>query len=263
MGQKPWSQNTDWRILSPAMTQLQIEIHPDRQALVHRALALVKERIQAAIAARGTCAIALAGGSTPKPLYEALAEADLPWAQLQVFWGDERYVPVSDPSSNAGMAKTAWLDRVAIPTEQIHIMPTHFEQVADAAETYDQTVQRALNSTHPAFDIVLLGMGDDGHTASLFPHTAALQVSDRLITVGEKSGEPRLTFTAPLINRSRCVVFMVSGRNKQTALTEVFAPEADDNTFPARKIRPEGELWWLLDADAGEPIKTLPGVQAG
>ena len=181
------------------MTHLQIEIYPDRKALVNRSLDLVKERIQAAIAARGTCAIALAGGSTPKPLYEALAEADLPWAQLQIFWGDERYVPVSDPSSNAGMAKTAWLAQVAIPTEQLHIMPTHYEQVADAAENYDQIVQQALNSDQPAFDIVLLGMGDDGHTASLFPHTAALQVTDRLITVGEKSGEPRLTFTAPLI----------------------------------------------------------------
>ncbi|MBE7385266.1 MAG: 6-phosphogluconolactonase [Leptolyngbya sp. SIO1E4] len=243
------------------MTTLQVEIHPDRAALVARSLTLVTERIRTAITERGTCALALAGGSTPKPLYEALAQEDLPWAQLHIFWGDERYVPVEHPDSNAGMAKAAWLDQVPIPAQQVHITPTHFAQPAEAAAQYEQTLRQAMGADWPSFDIVLLGIGDDAHTASLFPHTAALKVSDRLVTVGEKSGAPRITFTAPLINQSRCVIFLVSGHNKQTALTQIFAPEASEDTFPARKIRPQGELWWLLDSDAGEAVSSLAGVK--
>lgn len=244
------------------MTTLQVEIYPDRPALVARSQALVLERIRTAITQRGSCSLALAGGSTPKPLYEALAKETLPWSKLYVFWGDERYVPIDHPDSNAGMAKAAWLDKVPIPTEQIYSVPTNLEKPSDAALQYEQTLRQVLGSDEwPQFDLILLGMGDDGHTASLFPHTSALAVSDRLVTVGEKSGEPRITFTAPLINQSRCVMFLVSGSNKQAALTQVFAAEGDDNAFPSRKIRPQGELLWLLDADAGEPIKTFPDVK--
>ena len=103
----------------------------------------------------------------------------------------------------------------------------------------------------PVFDIVLLGMGDDGHTASLFPHTAALSVADRLVTAGEKDGQPRLTFTFPLLNRSRSTIFLVAGASKQTALAEIFAPQGDIAAYPARGIQPQGELLWLLDAAAG------------
>lgn len=242
------------------MTTVQIEIHPDRAALVARSQALVKEHIQTAIAERGRCAIVLAGGSTPKPLYEALAQENLPWSKLDIFWGDERYVPVEHPDSNAGMTRKAWLDQVPIPAEQIHVVPTHYEQPTAAAAAYEKTIRQALGSPQPEFDIVLLGMGDDGHTASLFPYTEALQVNDRLVTVGEKAGEPRITLTAPLINHSRCVIFLVSGSNKQMALTQVFAENADDNAYPSRKIHPQGELWWLLDAEAGEPVRSLPNV---
>ncbi|MEM9116357.1 MAG: 6-phosphogluconolactonase [Cyanobacteria bacterium P01_F01_bin.56] len=241
------------------MTTVQIEIHADRTALVARALELVQVRIQSAVAERGQCAIALAGGSTPKPLYEALAKLALPWSNLHIYWGDERYVPIDHPDSNAGMAKAAWLDQVPIPTTQIHIMPTHFADPAAAADAYEALLKDSLGA-QPTFDIVLLGMGDDGHTLSLFPHTTAVNVSDRLVTVGTKGSDPRITLTAPLVNQSRCVMFLVSGSNKQTALTEVFAPESDDRAFPSRKIRPQGELWWLLDAAAGEAIKSLPGV---
>lgn len=242
------------------MTTVQIEIYPDRTALVARSLELVQARIKTAVAEHGRCAIALAGGSTPKPLYEALAQSDLPWSDLHIFWGDERYVPVDHPDSNAGMAKAAWLDQVPIPQTQIHIMPTHLAQPAEAADVYEKLLQDILGY-QPTFDIVLLGMGDDGHTLSLFPHTEAVNVSDRLVTVGEKGGEPRITLTAPLVNQSRCVMFLVSGSNKQPALKAVFSPDADDLAFPSRKIRPEGELWWLLDAAAGAAIQTLPNAQ--
>lgn len=239
------------------MPPVQIEIYPDRPALVARSLELVQQRIRTAVEVRGTCAIALAGGSTPKPLYEALAQLDLPWPNLHIFWGDERYVPIDHPDSNAAMAKAALLDQVPIPATQVHIIPTHFEQPADAAAAYEKLIKDVLGY-QPTFDIVLLGMGDDGHTLSLFPHTAAVNVSDRLVTVGDKGGDPRITLTAPLVNQSRCVLFLVSGSNKQAALKEVFSPTASDLAFPARKIQPQGELWWLLDAAAGEAIQALP-----
>ncbi len=242
------------------MTTVQIEIHADRPALVARSLELVQARIRTAVAEHGRCTIALAGGSTPKPLYEGLAQLNLPWSNIHIFWGDERYVPIDHPDSNAGMAKAAWLDQVPIPTTQIHIMPTHLADPAEAANAYEALLQDLLGY-QPTFDIVLLGMGDDGHTLSLFPHTAAVNVSDRLVTVGNKDGAPRITLTAPVVNQSRCVLFLVSGSNKQAALREVFAPEADDLAFPSRKIHPQGELWWLLDAAAGEAIKSLPDVQ--
>jgi 6-phosphogluconolactonase len=104
-------------------------------------------------------------------------------------------------------------------------------------------------------------MGDDGHTASLFPHTAALSVSDRAVIVGNKGGEPRITFTAELINQSRCVIFLVAGESKQHALSQVFASNAVAMDFPSRLIQPQGELWWLLDAYAGKPLQNHPATQ--
>lgn len=234
-----------------------IEVLPDRAALVQRGLDLVLERLQAAIANRGLFTLALAGGSTPKPLYEAIAAQALPWDKIHVFWGDERYVSADHPDSNEGMARQAWLNQVPMPAENIHAMPTEADDPAIAARQYEQHLQtffRTQPGDFPALDMVLLGMGDDGHTASLFPHTEALQVGDRLITVGNKDGQPRITFTAPLINQARCVIFLVSGESKRPALSQVFAPEADSHEYPSRLIQPQGELWWLLDAAAGKGL---------
>lgn len=227
-----------------------VETLPDLPALVDRSLQLVLEKLQTAIAQRNRATIALAGGSTPKPLYEKLAQQDLPWDKLHVFWGDERYVPADHPDSNQRMARLAWLDKVPIPAENIHPMQTDESDPAIAAQKHDSELQSFFNSKpgeFPAFDVILLGIGDDAHTASLFPHTEALQVCDRLITVGNKDGNPRITFTVPLINSARTVIFMVSGANKHHALTQIFADEADTETYPARLIHPQGELWWLLD----------------
>ncbi|WP_040696327.1 6-phosphogluconolactonase [Nodosilinea nodulosa] len=234
-----------------------IEIVPDKPALVQRALTLVVEAIRSAVADHDYCALALAGGSTPKPLYSGLAEQDLPWEKLYIFWGDERYVPIDHPDSNAGMAKAAWLDRVPIPPDHILVPPTLEGDPAASANQYNAMVRAVFGGLQgistaevPQFDLILLGMGDDGHTASLFPHTAALTVTDRLITVGNRGRDPRITFTAPLINRSRQVLFLVAGADKQTALGHVFAPEGDDHAYPSRLIRPQGELRWLIDRQA-------------
>ncbi len=234
-----------------------IEVVGDKTALIERGLALVKEKIELSIQERGLCTIALAGGSTPKPLYERLANQSLTWDKIQVFWGDERYVPPTHPDSNQKMARLAWLDSVNIPPSNIHPMPTNAGNPIIDAQTYDNEIRSffAVNEPEiPIFDIILLGMGDDGHTASLFPHTEALQVKDSLITVGKKDGQPRLTFTVPLINQARCVIFLVAGSNKQAALDQIFAPIADANNYPSRLIQPQGELWWLLDNTAGAKV---------
>lgn len=241
--------------------QRNVEVLADKGAIVQRSLGLILDRLQQAIAQRGTFMIALAGGSTPKPLYGAIAQQDLPWDQIQVFWGDERYVPPSHPDSNEGMAREAWLNQVPIPAANIHPMPTDADDPAIAAEQYDAEIRRAFQvdaGEIPTFDVILLGMGDDAHTASLFPQTDALQVCDRLITVGNKSGQPRLTFTIPLINQARCVMFLVAGASKQAALRQVFAPEADPIQYPSRFIQPQGELWWLLDEAAAQGVIPHP-----
>lgn len=236
-----------------------LEVLPDQTALIKRALELVLSKIQTAIAERGLCSIALAGGNTPKPLYEAIASQDLPWDKIHVFWGDERYVPPDHPDSNEGMARHAWLDRVNIPSANIHPMPTSASDPNTDAQKYEEQLQqffKIASGDFPALDVILLGMGDDGHTASLFPHTNVLQVRDRLIAVGNKDGQPRLTFTAPLINQARCVIFIVAGANKRPALAQVFASQGDELNYPSRLIKPEGELWWLLDEAAGAEIKS-------
>jgi 6-phosphogluconolactonase len=236
-----------------------VEVLPDQSALVARALELILSKIDTAIQQRGQFTIALSGGSTPKPLYEAIAKENLPWDKIHVFWGDERYVPPDHPDSNELMARRAWLDRVNIPATNIHAIPTLEADPALAAAKYERHLQQFFHSASgelPSLDVVLLGMGDDAHTASLFPHTAALKVRDRLITVGNKDSSIRITFTYPFINAARSVIFAVAGANKRPALAQVFAPVADDFTYPSRLIQPQGELWWLLDATASLELQT-------
>jgi 6-phosphogluconolactonase len=234
-----------------------VEVLPDRSAIVRRSLELVLASLKNALVERGQFTIALAGGSTPKPLYEAIASQDLPWDKIHVFWGDERYVPADHPDSNEGMARLAWLDQVAIPPANVHPIPTDEADPAIAAQKHERQIQEFFqlgSGEFPTLDVVLLGIGDDGHTASLFPHTEALTVRDRLITVGNKDGQPRITFTSPLINQARTVIFLVTGANKHNALTHILAATGDEATYPARLIQPQGQLWWLLDQAAGENL---------
>lgn len=235
-----------------------LEILADKSLLIARALELVTNKIEAKLNQQDKCRIALAGGNTPKPLYEAIAQTSLPWSKIQVFWGDERYVSPDDPQSNQKMAREVWLNKVDFPESNIYPMPTEAGNPSLDAQKYETTLLEVFGlqpGEIPVFDIILLGMGDDAHTASLFPKTAALTVSDRLITVGDKDGQPRLTFTVPLINAADCVIFLVTGANKQPALSQVFAPAADELLYPARLIQPQGELWWLLDEEAGANLK--------
>lgn len=240
------------------MMTAKVEILADKATLVDRAKELVIQRLQQAITERGQASLALSGGSTPKPLYAALAQISFPWHQLQIFFGDERYVPPDHPDSNQRMARQAWLDQVDIPAHQIHAMPTQANDPRGDAQAYENELARLFQLTageFPHLDVVLLGLGDDGHTASLFPHTAALQVCDRLVTVGHHGDQPRLTLTIPLLNQARCVLFLVAGASKQTALSHIFDADSEPQAYPARFIQPQGELIWLLDAAAGTNLK--------
>jgi 6-phosphogluconolactonase len=234
-----------------------LEILVNREALLERSLAIITSKIDEAIAARGKATLALAGGNTPKPIYEALSQCSLAWEQIDIFWGDERYVPANHLDSNQNMARLAWLDRVPFPAANIHGMPTGANDPQIDAQHYETEIKQFFqleSGQFPNFDLILLGMGDDGHTASLFPHTEALQERDRIVTVGNKDGQPRLTLTIPAINAAKCVLFVVTGANKQPALEQVFAPDGDNLQYPSRSIEPAGELWWLLDREAGEKI---------
>ena len=234
-----------------------VEVLADKLSLIERSQVLVVDKIQSAIASRGRCSIALAGGSTPKPLYEALAQENLPWDKIHIFWGDERYVAPNHPDSNQLMARQAWLDKIEIAETNIHPIPTEANNPEIDAQSYEaqiRTVFAASPGEFPTFDIILLGMGDDGHTASLFPHTPVLNEMTKAIAVGNKDGQPRITFTVPLLNQARCVLFLVAGANKQAALEQVFAAQGDAMTYPSRLINPQGELWWLLDRNAGAKI---------
>ncbi len=227
----------------------QVKLLPNKEKLLEQALDICLSKIQAAIAERGQCTIALAGGNTPRPLYESIATQNLPWDKIHVFWGDERYVAPDHPDSNQRMAREAWLDRVPIPPTNIHPMETGAGDPEADASSHDAHLREFFQvpiGEFPSFDLILLGMGGDGHTASLFPYTDALKVSDRLITVGNKDGQPRLTFTVPLINQARGVIFLVAGADKQEALDQVFAEKADNMNYPSRLIQPQGELQWLM-----------------
>lgn len=241
----------------PSLTDTIVEVLPNKAALIDRAYQVAVAAIEEAIAQRDRATLALSGGSTPRPLYEALAKADLPWGKIYVFWGDERYVPQDDPKSNARMTKEAWLNQVPIPAENIFPVPTGANDPAADAAQYEETLKKFFQSQpgeFPALDFVLQGMGDDGHTASLFPHTEALDVRDRLVTVGNHAGEPRITFTVPLINQGRKVVFLAAGENKQDAIAHVFSSEADGHDYPSKLIEPANGEHWLLDGDAGQGL---------
>ncbi|MCL2933261.1 MAG: 6-phosphogluconolactonase [Trichodesmium sp. MAG_R03] len=227
----------------------QIKLLEDKEQLIKQALDICLGKIQKGITERSQFTIALAGGNTPRPLYESIATQNLAWDKIHVFWGDERYVAPDHPDSNQRMARQAWLDRVPIPPTNIHPMETGAGDPEADALSHDAHLREFFQVSigeFPSFDLILLGMGGDGHTASLFPHTNALKVSDRLITVGNKDGQPRLTFTVPLINQARCVIFLAAGADKQAALDQVFAKKGDEMNYPSRLIQPQGELQWLL-----------------
>jgi 6-phosphogluconolactonase len=200
--------------------------------------------------------VSLTRGSTPRALYELLASDEFrgrfPWKQVSWYWGDERFVPHDHPESNYRMVREAMLDKAPVPPQNIHPIPTDGTP-EEAARTYEHSLQRAygaptLDPSRRLFDIMLLGLGADGHTASLLPGDPALDERERWVApVSHGRPEVRITLTLPVIDSSRHVAFLVAGRSKAAALAAV---RAGDTRLPAARVRPVGELIWFVDQGA-------------
>jgi 6-phosphogluconolactonase len=233
------------------------------QDLFHAAAEDVIQAATAAVAKRGRFTIALSGGSTPRSLFTLIAanaSASLPWEQVFFFWGDERHVPPTDPESNYRMAQETLLSKIPVPTANIFRIPAEKPDASAAAEAYEQTLRGFFDPApgeFPRFDLILLGMGPDGHTASLFPETAALQERSRLVVANwvEKLNASRFTLTLPVLNAARRVFFLVSGTDKAPALREVLEGKAAGERFPAKLVQPgDGQLVWFVDRAAASQL---------
>ncbi|HTU41167.1 MAG TPA: 6-phosphogluconolactonase [Candidatus Aquilonibacter sp.] len=207
--------------------------------------------------------IALSGGSTPKNLYNLIAanaSSTLPWDRMFFFFGDERHVPPDNAESNFRMANESLLSKVPIPPGNIFRVPSENPDASAAAEAYEKSLRSffAVQADEfPHFDLILLGMGPDGHTASLFPETAALQEKSRLVVANwvEKLKTHRITFTLPVINAARRVLFLVSGTDKAAALHEVLEGKQPAEKYPSKLVRPtNGKLIWLVDRAAASEL---------
>jgi 6-phosphogluconolactonase len=227
----------------------------DAAALAARMAGWIADCIQEK---QGRFRIALSGGETPKTLYKTLASntfrTRIDWQRLDVFWGDERFVPYSDPRSNFAMARDALLCHVPIPPSHIHPMPVDGTP-EDAAARYEMLLKElygsaTLDSAQPLFDLVLLGLGSDGHTASLLPGQPVLDEKEKWVAAVEAGREePRLTLTYPVLENNARIAFLVTGKDKADAVKHA---RASDITLPAGRLRPSGAVLWFLDGDAAD-----------
>jgi 6-phosphogluconolactonase len=233
-----------------------VRISADAHELAERAAATVAAVVDEAVRRRGRCALVLSGGHTPRGVYEQLASTHrtgLPWSHLHVFWGDERYVAPGAPASNFRMAREALLDHVPIPPGHVHPMPTQASSPEAAAREYEELIRAEARDRHTAFDLVLLGLGEDGHTASLFPHSKALQETARWVVATTVPADPptRLTLTLPALTSADRIFVLVSGSTKSRALARVLDPTSDAADYPAAALRSAGSrVTWWVDRDS-------------
>jgi 6-phosphogluconolactonase len=203
--------------------------------------------------------IALSGGSTPKRFHELLAESEgIDWSRVHVYWGDERTVPPTDAESNYRMARETLLDLVEIPESQIHRMRGELDP-GEAAKEYERTLRETFGVAPPdvpRFDLNILGVGGDGHTASLFPGTSALDERERWVVANHvpQQGTWRITLTYPVLNAAKLTLVLVSGEGKADAIGRIFDPNAADKP-PAAFVQPEGQMIWLLDEAAAGKLE--------
>lgn len=237
-----------------------VTICSTRQELYSAAANEIVSRADESIATTGRFILALSGGSTPRALFQLLASSAfrnrVDWLRVHFFWGDERWVAADHPDSNYRMAREALLMPLAIPEENVHRIATELETPDQAAANYESMIRNffgVATGTVPRFDLILLGLGDDGHTASLFPHSPALEEQRDLVVANfvEKFKTYRITFTPLLINEAASVLFVISGSAKSDALKEVLKGEYRPKLFPSQLIQPtNGELRFLVDRDA-------------
>jgi len=237
---------------------MKIQYFDSLESMTEAAARTFQETMDATVSSRNSAYVALSGGHTPRTLYERLAEppfaGDIPWQRIHIFFGDERVVPSDSPGSNFHMVEQTLLDRAPIPTANVHRVPTELGPDG-AAEAYDSELRQmaeAQGEAVPRFDLMLLGIGPDGHTASLFPGTDALLDRTHFATpvhlppesVGAKDASDRVTMTYPVINASRHILFLVAGDDKAEALRRI---AAGDQALPAAHVKPQdGDVHWLI-----------------
>jgi 6-phosphogluconolactonase len=247
----------------PAVMGAELVIVPDAAALACEAAQRLAGLAQEAVESRGRFSVALSGGSTPGTLYRLLAEepyrSQILWAQVHLFWADERCVPPDDPGSNYRLVYDTLIAHVPVPPGNVHRVSGELGPKA-AAKAYDREMRRFFGGPRPRFDLVLLGLGSDGHTASLFPNSEALEETERLAvaTTAFYDNRPaeRMTLTLPALNAARQVLFLVSGLEKAEIVQAVLADVA--GRLPARRIRPvAGRITWLLDAAAAARVPSV------
>ena len=236
----------------------------DLDALSHAAADELAMLVRAAVVDRGTCSVALSGGSTPKRLFELFAQAGrdaLPWEHIDLWWGDERTVPPDHADSNYRMTREALIDPLGLAASHVHRIAGELPDPEAAARSYSRELVTALGSP-PTFDVVLLGMGPDGHTASLFPGSPALAETSRWVVANPVTSPlvhgttTRITLTAPAINAARHVRFLVAGADKAASLAQVLEGPHDPERYPSQLIAPhDGDLVWLVDAAAASKLR--------
>jgi len=247
----------------------EIVVARDLAELSYKAAELLVGCIFETLSRKARFSIALSGGSTPKALFSLLVEDDyfkntIPWEKIHFFWGDDRHVPPQDEQSNYRMAHDIMLAKAQVRTDNIHRMPTEQDDAGKVAQDYEQELRQFFELAAeqlPVIDFNLLGIGPDGHTASLFPGTTALQENRRLVVANwvEKFKTHRITMTFPVLNNADTIVFLVSGRQKADALQQILEGDYRPNQLPAQLIRPrQGRLLWLVDQAAASRL-TLSG----
>jgi 6-phosphogluconolactonase len=260
-----------------------LHISPDAQSLMSDAAARVLACYEAGVARRGVFHFALSGGKTPPPLFSLLASADwsprFDWAKVHLWWSDERDVPSDSPDSNYYMAYDSLISKVPLPAENLHRVKTELgaEEAAanyvgelvtwlrDDAARLDDIEPTSYFILHP-FDLILLGIGDDGHTASLFPGTSAIGERERIVVAQfvPKVNRMRITFTYPLINAARTILFLVSGASKANMLRRVLMEFHHPDVLPAQGVAPSsGDLIWMVDAPAAAKLHESDGLGEG
>jgi 6-phosphogluconolactonase len=242
---------------------VEIRVLTTPQELFAAAAEEVVHAANQAVSKRGRFTIALSGGSTPRSLYNLLAanaRTAFPWDRTYFFWSDERHVPPTDPDSNYRMANEAMLSKVPVPPGNVYRMPSENPDAGAAAAEYETTLKKFFGlepGQSPRFDLILLGLGPDGHTASLFPGTPGLQEKSRLVIANwvESLKTDRLTFTFHVINAARSVAFLVSGTDKAAVLCSVLEENVPGEQYPAKLVQPtDGKLIWFLDRGAASGL---------
>lgn len=245
-----------------------VVIVEDEQQVAARAATIVAEAMRSAVASEGVFRIALAGGTTPRLLHAVLASEPkyraLPWARTDIFWGDERAVPPDHADSNYRMARETLLSKVPVDSARVFRIHAEDPDPSRAAERYEQTLRAAFaidGDAIPRFDLILLGVGADGHTASLFPSSPAVLERDRLVAASWAAALDswRVTLTLPVLNAASQVTFMVSGPAKAAAVAAALEPPRDSTPPPAALVQPvDGQMTWVLDAAAARFLRSVP-----